>query len=93
MKAVTANLLHGGRVVYLGTDGSWADSITEAALFEGEAADAALAAAERRATEIAGAYLIEATPEGPAGREALRERIRNAGPTVRADLGKQAGDP
>ena len=92
MKAVTANLLADGRVVYLAADGSWAERLAGAAIFEDDAAAHALTAAQARAIEIADAYLIEAEAGGaPAGREAFREAIRNCGPTVRPDLGKQAG--
>ncbi|MEL6359768.1 MAG: DUF2849 domain-containing protein [Pseudomonadota bacterium] len=91
MKAVTVNRLTDGVVMYLGADDSWVEGLEDAVLFEGLEADDALARASARVTEIAGAYLIEATPEGAAGREAIRETIRSKGPTVREDLGKQAG--
>lgn len=92
MKIVTANRLADGRVVYLSPDGTWAERFSGAALFENDAGERALAAAKARATEIADAYLIEAKGAAPAGREAFRETIRNAGPTIRPDLGKQAGN-
>ncbi|MEM6413632.1 MAG: DUF2849 domain-containing protein [Pseudomonadota bacterium] len=93
MKAVTANLLTNGRVVYLGADGQWVERLADAMLFEGEGADTALAEASKRSREIADIYLIEVGEHGnAAGREAIRETIRNAGPTVRTDLGKQAGN-
>lgn len=91
MKAVTANLLADGIVVYLAANGAWAQSLAEAELFEVADAEAALQSARTRVTEIAAAYLIEAEAGGrAAGREAIRETIRNSGPTVRRDLGKQA---
>ncbi len=93
MKAVTANRLDTGRVIYLAENGAWTDRLAKAALFDGEAADAALAEAAGRLTEVADIYLIEASADGaPAGREVVRETIRNEGPTVRPDLGKQAGN-
>ncbi|MFQ5564089.1 MAG: DUF2849 domain-containing protein [Parvularculaceae bacterium] len=93
MKAVTANRLADGRVVYLAADGSWAERFAGATVLEPDAAEAALTKAKARVTEIADAYLIEAEAGGaPAGREAFRETLRNAGPTVRRDLGKQAGN-
>ena len=74
MKAITANRLSDGAVVYLGDD------------------EAALTAAQGRKTEIADAYLITVSEDGAlSGRERLRETIRTAGPTVRLDLGYQAG--
>lgn len=90
MKAVTANRLCDGAVVWLGHDGALVDRFEAAALFEGDAAEAALASVAAQATLIASAYLIDADASGPIGREALREAIRRNGPTVRRDLGKQA---
>lgn len=91
MKAVTAHLLRDGRVVYLGTDDRWVDRLDDASRLDPAIADAVLANALARATEIAGVYLIDIDPTGlPAGRDAIKERIRSAGPTVRPDLGKQA---
>lgn len=90
MKAITGNHLADGRVVYLAEDGSWADHINAARSFDDQEADTALQEANARTTEITDAYLIEVEDGAPAGREALRERIRSAGPTVRRDLGKQA---
>lgn len=92
MKAVTANLLEDGRVVYLGADDQLVPRLADAALFEGEDADAALARVVARHTEVATVYLIDVALSGTAaGREAIKEAIRNTGPTVRRDLGKQAG--
>ena len=92
MKAITANLLSDGAVVYLDESGEWTAELAKAARYEGDAAEAALADAKLRATEIADVYLIEVSEDGaPAGRATLRETIRTAGPTVREDLGYQAG--
>ncbi len=90
MKAVTANLLADGAVVYLGADDALVGRFDAAALFAPEDADAALARVTARATLVAAAYLIDAERSGPIGREAMRETIRRNGPTVRRDLGKQA---
>ncbi len=90
MKAVTANLLKDGRVVYLAADNSWTERLGAARLLGDEEAEAVLAAAKARATEIAAAYLIDADANGAAGQKALRETIRAIGPTIRPDLGKQA---
>ena len=91
MKAITANLLASGAVVYLDGDGNWVSRLAEAHRFAAEEADAALQLALLRKREIAGAYLVDVNDEGAEGRERLRETIRNLGPTVRTDLGKQAG--
>lgn len=90
MKAVTANRLSDGAVLWLGRDGAFAERFEDAALYTDEEAAEALAQASARTTVIAGAYLIEADAGGPVGREALRETIRRNGPSVRRDLGKQA---
>lgn len=90
MKAVTANRLSDGAVVWLARDGALADRFEAAALYTDEEAEQALAGVAAQTTIVAGAYLIEADASGPAGREALRETIRRNGPTVRRDLGKQA---
>lgn len=91
MKAVTANRLDDGAVVYLAGDESWTSDLAAAARFDDDAAKPALETAQTRATEIADAYLIDVDDKGaPAGRETLRETIRKSGPTVRLDLGYQA---
>lgn len=90
MKAITGNRLSDGRVVFLAANDVWTVDLAVAALFSEEEAQAALAAARRRTREVADAYLIEVDKGRPAGREALRESIRAAGPTVRRDLGRQA---
>ncbi len=92
MKAVTANRLDDGAVVYLGDDDQWTPHLCAAARFDNADAAPVLAAAKSRTAEITDAYLIEIDGEGaPAGRETLRETIRTSGPTVRPDLGLQAG--
>lgn len=90
MKAVTANRLVDGAVVYVGAGGAMVERFEHAALFDDEGATDALATILARPTEIASAYFIEAEEKGPVGREALRETIRRHGPTVRKDLGNQA---
>lgn len=92
MKAVTANRLSDGAVVYAGPRGALVERFEQASLFDDGAAEAALEAVLSRATTIAAAYLIEADASGPVGRQALRETIRKNGPTVRKDLGRQAED-
>lgn len=90
MKAITANILKDGHVVYLASDEMWTDHLSEAALFESAESEAALERAKARVTEITSAYLIDAEAGAASGQKALRETIRSAGPTVRRDLGKQA---
>lgn len=90
MKAITANRLTDGAVVYVGANGVLVERFEHAQLFDGASAGGALAEVLSRKTIIAAAYLIDAEEAGPVGREALRETIRTNGPTVRRDLGKQA---
>lgn len=90
MKVVTGNRLADGAVVYLAPDGAWAERLSDARLIEDGEAEAVAEEAKKRVTEIASAYLIEAEAGRAVGREAIRETIRSAGPTVRKDLGKQA---
>ncbi len=91
MKAVTGNRLTDGAVVYLSDDDLWVETFSDAARFQGDDALAVLAAAQSRTGEIADAYLIDVDDAGAIdGRAKIRETIRTAGPTVRADLGYQA---
>ena len=84
MKAITGNRLNDGRVVYLAADGGFVEDIAGARLLDDAEADAALSEHAARVGEVADLYLIDADADGaPAGRAALRERIRaSGGPTV-----------
>lgn len=94
MKALTANRLIDGEVVWLGRAGQWVETLDGARLLEtpeavGEAeAQGAEAVAQRLVVEP---YLIDLRRED---KEIVpvrfRERIRAKGPTTRPDLGKQA---
>ncbi len=91
MKAITANALQDGAVVYLGDDDQWTPHLSSAARFEDGDAKDVLAAACSRIEEITEAYLISVDDSGAIiGRETIRETIRKGGPTVRLDLGLQA---
>lgn len=95
-KAITANRLIDGRVVYLTPAEDWSPRLEDAKLAETEEAVAALlATAEEdvRAGRVVGPYaiMVEATPAGPVAL-GCRERIRTQGPSVRRDLGYQAGN-
>ncbi|MGJ3231197.1 MAG: DUF2849 domain-containing protein [Oceanicaulis sp.] len=86
MKAVTANRLTDGKVVYRTPEGAWSPEASEAEhLADDAAADAALNAALRDVLTVVGPYLIEIEPEAgftPAGRKHVRETIRLSGPTT-----------
>ncbi|WP_448203018.1 DUF2849 domain-containing protein [Azospirillum sp. sgz302134] len=94
LKAITANRLRDGTVVFLGDNGSWVERLGDAALFEAAAADAALAAAKAQAEREQFGVDVYAFDvilvDGARHPVKTRERIRALGPTVRTDLGKQA---
>ena len=89
---LTANRLIDGCVLYWrGAD--WSEDFAEGAVFDGEAeAKAALQAAQAfvAGNVVVNPYLFELKDGRP-----LKERewIRALGPSVRADLGKQADGP
>jgi len=84
LKAVTANRLADGAVVFRRADGGWVLRVEEAAAADDAAAGALLAAAERDAAAalVVAPYLIDVALE--AGQPAptfYRERIRAYGPS------------
>ncbi|MGX1196948.1 DUF2849 domain-containing protein [Parvibaculum sp. MBR-TMA-1.3b-4.2] len=93
-QALTANRLIDGVVVYLKADGTLSESLQDAEVAEGkEAAEALLARATPfvENNEIIEPYLFEVEKaDGAIRAVSVRETIRQAGPTVRLDLGKQA---
>ena len=91
---LTANRLLDGEVAYW-RHGHWVPEFAAGEVFdEPAAADAALAAAQAfvRDNKVVATYLFDVR-RTPKGIEPVKEReaIRAAGPSVRADLGKQAG--
>ena len=94
MKVLTANRLADGVCVWLGANGDWLGGIDGALVARHAEAVAALdeAAAQARAGgRVVDVSVIDV--EERSGRLyplRLRERIRLTGPTVRADVGKQA---
>lgn len=84
MRIVTGNDLGSGAVVWW-TGESWSRFVAEA-IDVGEHGEA-IAAEEEAARRVNAPYVIEATagPEGPVPAH-IKDRIRSAGPTVRADL-------
>lgn len=100
LQMLTANRLADGDVVYWRA-GGWVTALDRGDIFGAKAdSEAALAAAQEFVTRniVVNPYLFEVRED----RRPLKERelIRAAGPTVRADLGKQAeglavacGDP
>ncbi|MBI3676920.1 MAG: DUF2849 domain-containing protein [Proteobacteria bacterium] len=92
-QAITANRLRDGDVVYW-RDGTWAEALSEAQVFETKSgADAALKAAEKfvAARFVVNPYLFPVRVENGRVRPTEeREIVRSEGPSVRRDLGKQA---
>lgn len=86
-----------GRVVYLTKDGGWSEQIADAVTFETPEDEARLkqivdAAFEAR--RVVDVLPIEIIVENGSIRPLVyRERVRAQGPSVRTDLGKQAGNP
>jgi hypothetical protein len=93
-QVMTANRLGDGVVVFLTRTGDWSERIDDAVLALEPQAAAALEARGNEAVAantVTGPYLFAATRENGSIRAShIRERIRTLGPTVRADLGKQA---
>ena len=93
---VIANRLRDGIVVFLGTSHQWVEKLSECSPAESEADENELTrlgqeAADRQ--EIVDPTLIEVEEkEGVLHAVKMREAMRTSGPTVREDLGKQAGN-
>ena len=92
---LTANALLGGEVVFRTAKG-WSADHRDALIAGNDAAATALESegqAEMAANAVVEAYLVDVEPgeDGPVPRH-FRERLRTLGPSIRTDLGKQAGD-
>ncbi|WP_417482490.1 DUF2849 domain-containing protein [Maricaulis sp.] len=82
MKAITANRLTDGRVIYRTAQGQWSTRFEDAAPLIDDEAEAVLAAAESEFAIAVGPYLIELGDGAPAGQKWRREGIRIGGPTT-----------
>ena len=91
-KAVTANNLADGRVVFLKSDGTWADTLDMAIIANtDEEIDEILKKGENsaEANEVVAPYLIDIEDNGGALKALhIREHMRATGPSVRKDLWK-----
>jgi len=91
LKVITANDLFGGHVIYWTKDRSWTDRLSEAVILEGDAALSELTLAVADESRSVGPYLMDVSAENlPAGRGRLREEIRDLGPTIHPQFGRQA---
>jgi hypothetical protein len=82
MKAITANRLTDGRVIYRTVEGQWSTDLAEAERLDSEEADARLVEAEGEFGVAVGPYLIEVEDDRPGGQKWRRETIRLTGPTT-----------
>jgi hypothetical protein len=95
LKVLTANRLIDGAVVYLTDLGAWGEVLTKARVADTKEAGEAMLAQGREAVGfrlIVGPYLADVAraADGTLRPVKMREVIRARGPSVRADLGKQA---
>lgn len=91
-QVLTANRLIDGIVVYWRA-GQWVEGLSDAELFDGEAeGKAAFAEAQSSVTgnAVVNPYLFEVSVENGIVPVKEREIVRAAGPSIHADLGKQA---
>ena len=83
MKAITANRLTDGRVVYRRADAGWTPDLKAAEVFsDDDSAQPALDGALRDILTVVGPYLIDVVYAEPAGRARVREAIRLTGPSA-----------
>ncbi len=83
IRAVSANRLGDGRVVFIGADGRWVEALNDAARYEtAEALEAALVAAREAeaANWVVDTTVVDLSAEGMA--LTLRDRVRSGGPTI-----------
>ena len=92
-KVITAWLSTTGRVVYLTKDRNWSEQLADADVLTGPSASDLLAWAATDQTRATDPYFMQVTADGKvAGRETIRETIRELGPTNHPMFGKQAGN-
>jgi hypothetical protein len=94
MQVLTANRLQPGEVVYWNGAKTWVTTLAEADPLEEAHAEEVLKQAQEYVAkqEVVAPYLFDVRVENGAIKPVkMREIIRAAGPTVRRDLGKQAG--
>lgn len=87
-QVVTGNALRSGKVVWLTASEDWSHEMRAARVFLGAVeAEAALARAQARTSEVVGCYLAEVrpTPQGPEPTH-FREAFRRDGPSPAARI-------
>lgn len=81
MKAITANRLTDGRVIYRTAQAGWSTLFEQAQALTDDEAETLLAVAEAEFGIAVGPYLIELGEHAPAGQKWRREGIRIDGPS------------
>ena len=94
-QVVSANRLTDGLVVYLTPAGGWSEQLIDGHVATDETAAKSILALAKQAQDgriVVDPYLIDVADfEGELRPKKYREYIRAMGPSVRPDLGKQAG--
>ncbi|NNU15769.1 DUF2849 domain-containing protein [Parvularcula sp. ZS-1/3] len=91
LKVVTANDLFTGAVIYWSKGDLWTEDLSDALAVEGSDALTALEKAFADEKAAVGPYLMDVEPDlSPSGRGRLRETIRDRGPTIHPEFGRQA---
>ena len=91
LKVITANDLLSGAVIYWRENETWTEDLNEALILEGPAALDVLQKATADEGNSVGPYLMDVEQDhSPAGRGRLRETIREAGPTIHPQFGRQS---
>jgi hypothetical protein len=84
MKAITANRLTDGKVVYWTESGFWSEDLHAAARLSAETSETAFEQANKDQLLVVGPYLMDLDEAGtaPGGRKHVRETIRLTGPSA-----------
>lgn len=94
-QVISANRLGDGIVVYLTESGRWSEKLADGSIAtDDETAQSILAQAKQAEADrlVVDPYLIEVAEfDGQLRPKKYREYIRAQGPSIRPDLGKQAG--
>lgn len=90
-KAITANRLQDGEVVYLAANGVWSTSFADAVIAADEGNLKILienASSSALSNKVIDPVAIDTVVDGHPSPASLREKIRLCGPTVRPDLAR-----
>lgn len=84
MKAITANRLTDGKVVYWTEQGEWSEQLDDAARLTADTETELFERANGDQLIVVGPYLMDLDDDGvgPGGRKHVRETIRQSGPSA-----------